>query len=281
MRAWLWRKGAAILREVADPGPPDNAGIDRRVLLKAGGLLGLAGALATGVVVEVATAGNPAASPGPPAGPRAYRWKALSAHQASVVEEAAARLIPGPTDDPAEAGHPGAREAGVVYYIDGLLGAFAWATPRVFAGGPFSDRHGSSQDDMARFLALSPVQRRAWTERVTNLRGQYSAGVEALDAAAGGDFSGASPDRQDAILARDPGGFATLVFGHAIEGMYSNPEYGGNRNQMGWRDIGFPGDSQPDGYRPDQVDAPGVADPYQPSGVAAGLLDLLRASSGR
>ena len=34
-------------------------------------------------------------------------------HQAAVVEAATARIAPGPTDDPAEAGHPGAREAGV------------------------------------------------------------------------------------------------------------------------------------------------------------------------
>ncbi|HUZ42925.1 MAG TPA: gluconate 2-dehydrogenase subunit 3 family protein [Acidimicrobiales bacterium] len=265
---------------MADPGPPGSGGIDRRDLLKAGGLLGLAGVLGTGVIAEVAVASRVATPSGPAGGARSYRWMALSAHEASVVEEAAARLIPGPTDDAAEAGHPGAREAGVVYYIDGLLGALTAATPKVFAGGPFSNRHGSPTDEMARFLHLTPVQHRAWAERVASLRREYAAGVAALDAAGGGDFIGAGPEQQDRILARDPGGFTTLLFGHAIEGMYSNPEYGGNRNEVGWRDIGFPGDSQPHGYKPAQVDAPGVTDPYLPVGVAAALLDLLRASSG-
>ena len=42
-----------------------------------------------------------------------------------MVEAATARIAPGPDDDPAEAGHPGAREAGVTGYIDMLLGARA------------------------------------------------------------------------------------------------------------------------------------------------------------
>src|SRR5205085_12194151 len=37
----------------------------------------------------------------------------FTAHQAAVVREATARIIPGPTDDPLETGHPGAREANV------------------------------------------------------------------------------------------------------------------------------------------------------------------------
>ncbi|HMC69649.1 MAG TPA: gluconate 2-dehydrogenase subunit 3 family protein, partial [Mycobacteriales bacterium] len=53
----------------------------------------------------------------------------FDAHQAAVVREATARLIPGPTDDPTEVGHPGAREAGVVGYIDTLLAAFSRSVP--------------------------------------------------------------------------------------------------------------------------------------------------------
>ena len=33
----------------------------------------------------------------------------FTGHQAAVVEAATARIAPGPQDDPAEAGHPGAR----------------------------------------------------------------------------------------------------------------------------------------------------------------------------
>ena len=67
-------------------------------------------------------------------------------HQAAVVEAATARIAPGPEDDPAEAGHPGAREADVTGYIDTMLGALhdgVLQHDRVFAGGPWSNRHTS------------------------------------------------------------------------------------------------------------------------------------------
>ncbi len=49
--------------------------------------------------------------------------------------------------------------------------------------------------------------------------------------------------------------FTNLLFGHTIEAMYSNPEYGGNANLVGWKDIKFPGDVQPRGYTPAEVEA--------------------------
>ena len=57
--------------------------------------------------------------------PPALRF--FTSHQAAVVEAATARIAPGPADDPAEAGHPGAREAGVTGYIDSMLGALGFA----------------------------------------------------------------------------------------------------------------------------------------------------------
>ena len=35
--------------------------------------------------------------------------------------------------------------------------------------------------------------------------------------------------------------FWTTLYQTVIEGMYSDPIYGGNRNKAGWRMIGFPG----------------------------------------
>ena len=61
---------------------------------------------------------------------------------------------------------------------------------------------------------------------------------------AGGDFTAVSTEMMDGILAQDPDGFMTLLFGHAIEGMYSAPEYGGNRDLVDWHEIAWPGDRQ-------------------------------------
>ncbi len=238
--------------------------IDRRTFLAASSLLPLAAALPRGALARAASA-------------RGHR--VLTAHEAMVVVEATARLIPGPSDDPAEAGHPGAREAGVVQYIDTMLGALGQSPPRVFAGGPFSNRSGSAPDDMARFLALDRVERAAWRTRLGDLTARYRAGVRALDAAAAGDFAGASHEQQDAVLSTDPGGFTTLLMQHAIEGMYSNPEYGGNRGLVGWQDIGFPGDSQPRGYAANAVSTSDGPDPLDLTPTVQAALALLAATA--
>src|SRR5689334_12825864 len=67
--------------------------------------------------------------------PQPATLRFFTAHQAAVVEAATARIAPGPKDDPAEAGHPGAREAGVTGYIDTMLGALQdeGTTPPIFA----------------------------------------------------------------------------------------------------------------------------------------------------
>jgi gluconate 2-dehydrogenase gamma chain len=204
----------------------------------------------------------------------------FTSHQAAVVEDATARIAPGPEDDPAEAGHPGAREAGVVYYIDGMLGALATidAVPDIFAGGPWSDRHTTGTDYMASFIALDPVTRIAWRERLAGWQKQYNSGIATLDKLAGGDFTTASAADQDKILAEsEVSTFLDLLFEHTIEGMYSVPEYGGNRGLAGWKDIGYPGDSQPAGYTPDEVSRSDGRDPVADTGVVADVLKFLGA----
>jgi gluconate 2-dehydrogenase gamma chain len=195
-------------------------------------------------------------------------FRFFTAHQADVVREATARLIPGPTDDPAEAGHPGAREANVVRYIDTLLAAFTFGPPKIYAGGPFSVRAGGRRNDMARFVAPRGIRARAWRKRVAGLRRAYRSGVSMLDSQAGGDFAGLPGEAQDLILASsDAAAFRDILFTHAIEGMYAVPEYGGNAGLVGWRDISFPGDTQPRGFTPAQVAESDGPDPVVPDAL--------------
>src|SRR5688572_15269980 len=74
--------------------------VSRRALLKGAGLLGVT-ALVPPQVLAWARAQAAAAE----------TYLFFTPHEADVVREATARLIPGPTDDPTELGHPGAREA--------------------------------------------------------------------------------------------------------------------------------------------------------------------------
>ncbi|HYX58626.1 MAG TPA: gluconate 2-dehydrogenase subunit 3 family protein, partial [Streptosporangiaceae bacterium] len=207
-------------------------------------------------------------------------------HQAAVVEAATARIAPGPKDDPAEAGHPGAREAGVTGYIDTMLSALKDGAlhdgvlqhDRVFARGPWSNRHTSGPDLMARFTPLSPVAQIAWRKRLTTWQTQYTKGISQLDKLAGGDFTKKSPAQQDKILsAKSVSEFTSLLFEHTIEGLYASPEYGGNRNLTGWKEIGFPGDVQPRGYSAGEVERSDGHDPVENTGVVADVLKLLGA----
>ncbi len=182
--------------------------------------------------------------------PDGYRF--LDDHEARVVIEATARLIPGPLDDPEEAGHPGAREAGVVFYIDRMLSAFHDDPPRIFAGGPFSDRAGATDNELETFIPLTPEQEVQWRGRLEHLGATYRDGIGKLDAGAGGDFTAVTGDEQDAILVAETD-FRRVLFEHAIEGTYALPEYGGNRELTGWGEIGYPGDSAPRGFTATEV----------------------------
>jgi Gluconate 2-dehydrogenase subunit 3 len=233
------------------------------------------------VVVASATvlAADGCTSSSSSANPRTFLF--FTSHQAAVVEAATARIAPGPSDDPAEAGHPGAREADVTGYIDSMLGALAAlddAAPRIFAGGPWSNRHTSGPDLMARFMTLDPVARIAWRRRLQGWQEQYRNGIATLDKLAGGDFTKARAAAQDKILAGSAASsFTSLLFEHTIEGLYSAPEYGGNQNLAGWKDISFPGDIQPRGYTPDEVSRSDGPDPVDNTGIVASALKLLGA----
>ena len=245
-------------------------GVTRRTFLAGSGLLPLALALGPDLLLR---AGAVAA---------AESFRFFDEHQAAVVREATARLIPGPADDPTEVGHPGAREAGVVGYVDTLLGAFTFATPAVLAGGPFSDRPDPTRpNDMATFVPLTRVQEHAWRLRVEQLQEAYRDGVATLDRLAGGDFATLPGPAQDAVLMQDEAvAFRDVLFTHAIEGTYSVPEYGGNAGLVGWQEIRFAGDRQPLGWSDAEVSRSDGPDPAVVDGVVRAVVELLGAAGG-
>jgi hypothetical protein len=252
-------------------------GLPRRVVIT-----GIPAAVASAAVLGSGGCTSTAASHGGAGQPRFF-----TSHQAAVVEDATARIAPGPGDDPAEAGHPGAREAGVTGYIDAMLGALAvleadasgggtTAVPVIFAGGPWSNRHAAGHNLMADFIAPDVVSRIAWRKRLADWQRQYSSGIATLDKLAGGDFTKASPAHQDKTLSRsEVRTFLSLLFEHTIEGMYASPEYGGNRGLAGWKDISYPGDSQPLGYASAEVERSDGRDPVGGTGIVADVLKLL------
>jgi hypothetical protein len=185
----------------------------------------------------------------------------LSVEELATLVAACERLLP---PDP-QLGAPGATAAHVADYIDGLLGAFTFEPPRIWAGGPFSGRHGGGAG-FEHFEALTPLDELAWRTRIEGSRGQperefngpvvgwqeqYRDGLRAL----GPDFVGLAGGDQDTRLDRSAD-FKALLYSHACEGMYGDPVYGGNHDGVGWTFIDFDGDVQPRGFTDVEVTNP-------------------------
>jgi gluconate 2-dehydrogenase gamma chain len=158
----------------------------------------------------------------------------LTNAEAEFLDAAVDRLIP--ADDLG----PGAKEAGVTIFIDRQLAGPYGRAARWYMRGPF--RKGkSSQGYQAPY---TPAQ-------------LYRAGIRALDNHIGARFRGKSfsqlkPEQQDSILhALDSGKldldkvpakeFFSFLHENTIEGFFSDPIHGGNRNMVGWKLIGYPG----------------------------------------
>jgi gluconate 2-dehydrogenase gamma chain len=141
---------------------------------------------------------------------REYRGECLQSltiRQARFIDAIAARILP--TTDT-----PGAVEAGAVFYIDRAL------------AGPYP-----------------------------HLRSRYARGLRALNQYAkarfGISFEKLSGEQQDSVLSDLESGkiaelskgeeFFALLRTHVLEGVFGEPGYGGNRDMIGWKLVGFPG----------------------------------------
>jgi hypothetical protein len=202
-----------------------------------------------------------------------------------------------PADD-----QPGGSQLGVVPYIETLLNAFASSNPddapRIYAGGPVSNRSGGSTNDFASFIELDRVLELAWRVQIFGSAGV--AGGAPNDALAGAavalkDQLTAGLDMAQQILGGGPADyqfafdglpadFQQLIFDLVTQAAWAAPEYGGNPNLAGWQMVHFEGDSLPLGYsqfngtgyteRPDSpMSTPNPADPEPLTADVEMLLD--------
>ena len=134
--------------------------------------------------------------------------------EALIVAAASARIFP--TDQSG----PGAREAGVVIYIDRQLAGPYGRDRYRYTQGPFED----GPPELGYQGKATP--REIYREGLKNLK----------------DFDQLSAEEQDARLQQiESSRFFSLLRQHTIEGMFSDPIHGGNIDMIGWQLIGFPG----------------------------------------
>jgi gluconate 2-dehydrogenase gamma chain len=149
------------------------------------------------------------------------------------IDAATERLIP------ADDNGPGARAAGVAVYIDRQLAGGWGAGERLYRGGPWHPGEASQGYQ----LPFTPAElfRNALRGAREEVQARHKTSFESLPGA-----------QQDAYLeslqngAQDLHGVPAHVFfesllGLSIEGFFSDPVYGGNKDMAAWKMIGFPG----------------------------------------
>lgn len=204
--------------------------VPRRSFLKGAGAAGAAAATAlAGGLGACAQENANAASPAPSPEPRLT----LTAAEADFFSAAYDSIIP------ADALSPSGTDCGLVTYIDRQL-AGAWGNgARMYRNGPFFQ----GKPEYGYQLSLTP-------------REFFAAGIQAANVwttkTYGKTFDRLSPtDREAALTAMEQGKaefvgfdgkqFFEALLQSAMEGFFADPMYGGNRNKISWKMVGYPG----------------------------------------
>jgi gluconate 2-dehydrogenase gamma chain len=204
-----------------------DKGFDRRDFLKSA-VVGGAATAVPNMLPEAAQAQTAAA-------PSAPGYAFLNTDEAAFVEAMVDHMVP------ADELTPKGTDIGINIFIDRALAGGWGKGERLYMQGPW--KRGTANQGYQ--LPLTPAQ-------------LYRAGIEATNAYCRKTYGGKPFDRLDdkqreEVLVGLSGGkitfeggpparvFWNTVYQTVMEGMFSDPIYGGNQNKAGWKLIGFPG----------------------------------------
>jgi gluconate 2-dehydrogenase gamma chain len=128
----------------------------------------------------------------------AAAFEYLDPHTAREIEAVAAQIIPS-TDG------PGAREAGVIYFIDRALASFATDDRETYRSG---------------IAYVQDERKKLFPE---------SSSIASLS----------DPQQMSLVRSIEKSKFFDLLQTHTVLGFLGSPSYGGNREGIGWKQIGF------------------------------------------
>ena len=223
---------------------------------------------------------------------RARRY--FTPQEAAAVEAATARILPGTPDDPGAREAEVVVYIDALLASGGWgnepvyrMGPFPAPDEAEAPGGDVRFGDDDSEEDEAEQGGGSPdfgtsshgvVRRpigsfdRYGEQSILTPPEVYRTGIASMNAHArqrfGSSFADLAPAEQDAVLVDMEDGNATtfdapsgedffvLLRQHTIEGMFSDPMYGGNRDMVGWKLVGWPGSQR--SYSPEEMlsDAP-------------------------
>src|SRR6516225_2699646 len=206
----------------------------RRKFLLGAGLAGTA--VATGLAqTEPAEAQQPkpAAPAAAPSANEPEPFVTLTGAEAAFIVAAVDTIIP------ADELSPSGSDCGVAVFIDRQLGSAWGGGAKMYRSGPFL----KGKPEQGYQLALTPREYFAAGIAATNewTRKTYGRDFDLLPAA----------QRAEALKAMDEGtaqfanfsarAFFGQLLGITMAGFFSDPIYGGNRDKVSWKMLGFPG----------------------------------------
>jgi gluconate 2-dehydrogenase gamma chain len=213
---------------------PDTPNVTRRSFVASVGaatvLPPAAALLANSAAAAPAAAHHKAAAPAETE--KAVFYLFFNVAEARFIEAACERLIP------ADESGAGALAAGVPNYLDKQLGGAWGAGERLYRSGPWLPGTPSQGYQ----LPFTPAE-------------LFHTALRAINhdfAKRGSTFSDSSAEAQDSYLkSLESGGqdldgvpsavFFDMLLRMTVEGFFSDPVYGGNRDMVAWKMIGFPG----------------------------------------
>ncbi|MDA4112720.1 MAG: gluconate 2-dehydrogenase subunit 3 family protein [Thaumarchaeota archaeon] len=185
----------------------------------------------------------------------------LGVQEAAVVEAAAEAMIP------TDSNGPGAKEAGVIYFIDRQLTGDYGNNGRMYNQGPFIQTNVSSPITVMSSKGTpitysggtmpQPWAAGTYYQYAMSLRNFWRFGIQALEtysnSAYGGNFESLSAANKVTCLqdlfnnkptsfnSIKPSDFANELFFMVWAGFLMDPMYGGNRGMVGWTMTASPG----------------------------------------
>jgi gluconate 2-dehydrogenase gamma chain len=197
----------------------NDDGFDRRAFLK-------------GAVAGGAAAALPLAVDAQPVAPPSYSF--FNPEESAFVEALVDHLVP------ADALGPKGTDIGIQVYIDRALAGRWGKGDRLYMQGPWKE--GTPSQGYQLPLTPAALYRsgiaaanaycvktwgRSFDRLATSEREEFLLGLLADRIA----FESGPPARE----------FFQLAYQTVMEGMFSDPRYGGNRDRAGWKLVGFPG----------------------------------------
>ncbi len=203
----------------------------------------------------------------------------LTPDQARTIDALVSRIYPGDASD------PGAHELGVVNFIDKMLAYHEGGVEPHYGEQPHAKAYEGDQppdqmsDELGPIIWVKKDEIERYGDQSTlKLLDRYRNGIGYVNAYAkskfGAPFADLQAAQQDQIIKdmtqdlakdffKDPSdtAFFHMLQTHTIQGLFADPAYGGNKDMIGWKQIGYPGAQR--AYTPEDMNSEGPTRPPQ------------------